>query len=212
MKRFLTIGLLFIALAVQAQDMKTLFVALPDTLSPLLTKVNRQDFGDFLSSNMKAEVKNRFGRNSEMLKLTNDYLLLKTTSVSQVEMKLLPVNDSTKVICVSKTYNGPVPDTYISFYSTAWEKLPTSNYLRLPSMDDFYLLPETPERKDSLAQLKTKADLLLLKANLSEKQPQLEITYTTPKYLDEETAKTIVSFLRKDPLRYVWKNGAFVCM
>lgn len=37
--------------------MKSLFVALPDSLSPLLTKVNRADFGDFLASNMKAEVK-----------------------------------------------------------------------------------------------------------------------------------------------------------
>ena len=36
----MTAGLLA-GMAVQAQDLKTLFVELPDSLSPLLTKVNR---------------------------------------------------------------------------------------------------------------------------------------------------------------------------
>lgn len=211
MKRFLTVGLLFFAITLQAQDMKTLFVALPDTLSPLLTKVNRQDFGDFLSCNMKAEVQNRFGKNSEMLKLTDDYLLLKMTSVSQVEMKLLPVNDSTQVICVSKTYNGPVSDTEISFYTTDWKRLPTSDFISLPAADDFYLLPESQAGKDSLNSLKMQADLFLLKANLAEKDQSIQLLYTTPNYLDEVTAKTLSSHLRKEPLRYHWKGGRFVC-
>ena len=42
---------------VQAQDMKALFVSMPDSIAPLLTKVNREDCIDFLASNMKAEVK-----------------------------------------------------------------------------------------------------------------------------------------------------------
>ena len=37
---------------------------------PLLTKVNREDCVDFLASNMKAEVKNRFGKVSELKRLT----------------------------------------------------------------------------------------------------------------------------------------------
>lgn len=53
-------GLLIVlcsVLTLQAQDIKSVFIALPDSLSPLLTKVNREDFGDFLASGMKAEVK-----------------------------------------------------------------------------------------------------------------------------------------------------------
>ena len=73
MRKILIIaGILLCCLNMQAQDMKSLFVALPDSLSPLLTEVNRADFGDFLASNMKAQVKNRFGNTSEMLKLTDD--------------------------------------------------------------------------------------------------------------------------------------------
>ena len=56
MKRLLLICLMFCSLMVQAQDLKSLFVAMPDSLSPLWTEVNRADFGDFLASNMKARV------------------------------------------------------------------------------------------------------------------------------------------------------------
>ena len=82
MKHILFIIFLLSTFNSYAQDLKSLFIAIPDSLSPLLTKVNREDFGDFLDSNMKAEVRNRFGNTSEMKKLTSDYLLLQTSSAS----------------------------------------------------------------------------------------------------------------------------------
>jgi hypothetical protein len=62
--------------------------------------VNREDFIDFLDSSMKAEVKNRFGNVAEMKVLTDDYTLVQTSEVGTLELKLLPVNDSTKVVCM----------------------------------------------------------------------------------------------------------------
>lgn len=134
----------------RAQDLKTLFVALPDSLSPLLTEVNRADFGDFLESGMKAEVKNRFGNMSEMTKLTSDYLFLKTTSASTLELKMLPLNDSVKVICAVSTYSAPAADSRIAFYDTNWHELPLSDFLRLPQEDEFYLKPASAVQADSL--------------------------------------------------------------
>lgn len=197
-------------MTVQAQDMKSLFVALPDSLSPLLTEVNRADFGDFLASNMKAEVKNRFGNLSEMTRLTDDYLFLELTSASSIEMKLLPVNDSVRVVCVVHTYLAPVADSHVSFYSTSWKKLQTEDFLRLPEESDFYVAPDTGGQNDSLENLRTYADMYLLKAELSSGQYTLSFTYTTPDYMDEETAKKIRPYLLSRPLRYIWKNGKFV--
>ena len=68
---------------------------MPDSLSPLLTAVNRADFIDFLESEMKAEVTNRFGGKSEMTELTPDYIRVQVTPQSTWQMKLLSVNDST---------------------------------------------------------------------------------------------------------------------
>lgn len=50
----------------QAQEAKTCFKNMPDSICPLLSAVNRADFIDFLESKMKAEVTNSFGGKSEM--------------------------------------------------------------------------------------------------------------------------------------------------
>ena len=44
---FFVVGLFSLA-SLQAQEAKTLFVNIPDSLTPLLTKVNREDCIDFL--------------------------------------------------------------------------------------------------------------------------------------------------------------------
>ena len=209
MRKFFTIGLLFLVITLQAQDLKSLYISIPDSLSPLLTNVNRQDFGDFLASNMKAEVKNRFGNSSEMLKLTGDYLKIKLTTVSSVEMKLLPVNDSTKVICVAKTYQGPVADTEISFYSTSWEKLNEKEFIDFPKKEDFFIVPIKPEQIDSLEYVKAQADIHLTQASLSENKQTIEFTYTMPDYLDKKTAATVRKYVIKSPISYKWVDGHF---
>ena len=63
---FFVVGLFSLA-SLQAQEAKTLFVNIPDSLTPLLTKVNREDCIDFLESKMKAQVENRFGKKSAFL-------------------------------------------------------------------------------------------------------------------------------------------------
>lgn len=211
MKKILfVVGVLLCCLSIQAQDMKSLFIALPDSLSPMLTKVNREDFGDFLASNMKAEVKNRFGNTSEMLKQTDNYLKLKISKVSMAEMKLLPLNDSVKVICVVHTFEGPASDSSISFYDTSWKRLPADKFLTLPVEDAFYKAPASEVQADSLKNLRARADMFLLKADLSETDNTLSFTYATPDYLDKETAEEIKPYLVQEPLKYIWKEGHFV--
>lgn len=204
MKKILLLILMICTCSLQAQDMKSLFIAMPDSLAPLLTKVNKEDFGDFLASNMKAEVKNRLGKNSEMLKLTADYLDLKMSESSEVQMKLLPVNDSVNVVCVVHTYKGPAADSNIRFYSTQWEELPLSSYLTLPKEDAFYKAPVAEADQETYYNLRKQADMYLFVAKLSDKDNTLLYSYTTPDYLDKETAEKQKPFLNAEPLKYIW--------
>ena len=98
------------------QEAKTVFVNMPDSLSPLLTAVNRADCIDFLESKMKAKVENRFGRESEMTELGKDYIRLRTTSQSTWQMKLLATSDTTQVICTVSTACAPVCDSSVRFH------------------------------------------------------------------------------------------------
>lgn len=199
---------MFCVMSVVAQDVKTVFVAMPDSVTPLLTKVNREDCIDFLDSNMKAVVKNRFGNVAEMKVLTDDYVLMQTSEVGTLEMKLLPLADSTKVICMVKTINIPVADSSVRFYTSDWsQQLDVKEFLQFPSMDAFFLPNDS--LKDEAILTRKKADMHLMKAQLSKEDTSLTFTYTTPDYLNEEDREKLLPHLRKEPIVLRWSEGKF---
>jgi hypothetical protein len=196
------------ALSAQAQDMmKARFVAMPDSLLPLMTKVNREDCVDFLESQMQAKVKNRFGGQTEMTALTQDYLRIEMTAYSTVEMKLLPMNDSTVVTCVVTTVDGPAPDSQIRFYDAQWQELPTERYLVMPVEDAFYQPLDT--LTDDNVRIRSKADIYLVKASLSPDDCTLTFTYTTPQYMAKEDREALAPLLSTEPVVYEFKENYF---
>jgi len=196
-------------LSVAAQDMKKVFIAMPDSLTPLLTKVNKEDCIDFLASNMKAEIKNRFDKSSEMKVLTEDYLQMQMTENSTLEMKLFPVNDSVKIVCMVKTVCSSACDSEIRFYDTSWKKeFPKSDYLQLPAPQTFYLPTDTVSSEVEL--IKKKADMHVMKAVLSKDDSSLSFIYTTPEYLNQEDREKLSPYLRKEAVVYRWKDGKFL--
>ena len=209
MRRYLSFfALLFCFLSVFGQDMKTVFVAMPDSLTPLLTKVNKEDCIDFLASNMKAEVKNRFDKPAEMKVLTEDYMQLQMTENSTLEMKLLPLNDSVKVVCMVKTVCALACDSNIHFYSSDWkEELSSADFLQKPSQDAFFLQADPASEEYVLAR-KT-ADVNLMKAVLSKEDATLTFIYTTPDYMNKETREKLEPNLRKEPVVLKWQEGKF---
>lgn len=196
-------------LSVAAQDMKKVFIAMPDSLTPLLTKVNKEDCIDFLASNMKAEIKNRFDKSSEMKVLTKDYLQMQMTENSTLEMKLFPVNDSVKIVCMVKTVCSSACDSEIRFYDISWKKeFPKSDYLQLPAPQTFYLPTDTVSSEVEL--IKRKADMHVMKAVLSKDDSSLSFIYTTPDYLNQEDREKLSPYLRKEAVVYRWKDGKFL--
>ena len=193
--------------SLQAQEAKTLFINMPDSLNLILTKVNREDCIDFLESKMKAEVENRFGKKSEMTALSKDYIRMQMSPQTTWQMKLLALNDSTNVVCVVTTACAPACDSNISFYTTAWEPLPASQFITLPVMDDFFVAPDSMEIYDYDEARRT-ADILLVKADLNKDNTELALALTTQDYMSKETAEKLKPFLRR-PIVYQWKNGKF---
>ena len=191
-----------------AQDMKSVFISMPDSIAPLLTKVNKEDCVDFLVYDMKAEVKNRFGGVTELKVLTDDYLFLQTTANSSMEMKLLPVNDSTKVVCMIKTVCSSACDSEVHFYSSDWkQKLMTTDYLSKPEGDIFFLPVDSSDEEYAL--IRKEANVHLMKASLSKEDVSLTFIYTTPDYLNKENKEKLEPYLRKEPVVLKWQEGKF---
>ena len=157
---------------------------------------------------MKAEVKNRFGNVSEMKKLTDDYVLIQMTSQSTLEMKLLPLNDSVKVVCMVKTVCASACNSEVHFFSSDWkQELSQKALLQIPKAEEFFLTPDSivPEYMEA----RKKADMDLMKASLSADNASLSIWYTTPDYLNQEDREKLLPYLRKEPMILQWESGRF---
>lgn len=135
MRKLLLSISLFLTLGLSAQDvtMRDMFKQMPDSLTPYLTANNRLDFMDFIDSNMNAEISNSLGGKSKMLKLTDQYAEIILNEASSMTMLLLPVSvpvDSTsQILCMIRTYGKDVKESTVDFYSAKWRRLQTSDYL-----------------------------------------------------------------------------------
>ena len=188
-----------------AQDMRTVFVAMPDSVAPLLTQVNREDCIDFLDSGMKAVVTNRCGKQSELEALTADYARMKMTDASVWEMKLLTVDDSTRVVCVVRTVCAEAADSDVRFYTADWARsLPASRFLRMPAKEEFFLPKEVLTDEEQVA--RKMASLCCVKASLSAENDSVAFTLTTPDCLSREDGERLRGQLRGEPVRVMLKK------
>lgn len=208
LKLILILLICFCAKSMDAQNMKSVFISMPDSIAPLFTKVNKEDCVDFLDSGMKAVVTNRFGSKSEMKDLSDDYVLMQTTDSSTLEMKLLPVNDSIKVVCMVKTVCASACDSEIHFYTSDWSReLSVIDFLVMPDAEMFFLPTESISQEYDW--IRKKADVHLVKASLSKDDASLTFIYKTPDYLNKEDKEKLLPYLRKEPVVLKWQEGKF---
>ena len=210
MKRWMmAMALCMASLGSHAQEMATLFVAMPDQQIPQLEDAWRKDLVDLFQQGKEARVQNTMNGFSSLKQLTADYLLLQVTERSTVEMKLLPLINNTQVISVVTTIYGPVPDSRVAFFSAEWEALPVEELMPYLSASDFRQVPsDTTEvaYQDALALL----DMELIHYTLSPDQLTLSATYTTPRYLSEADQQRVAPFVQTVPIVLTWQKSHFV--
>ena len=108
------------------QTIADVFREMPDSLLPTLSKNNRLDMIDFMSSGMKAEVTNRLGGRSEMTALTDDSLCVRISQALTVTCLLLtpeePVDSCHQIVCMVRTYgiDETTLHTVVDYFTPQW--------------------------------------------------------------------------------------------
>lgn len=204
MRKILLLSVLFLVAASSSAQLKMrdVFAQLPDSVLPLMTLNNRLDCIDFIENNMEARVKNKFNDQVVLETLTGDYLSIRTSESSFMEMKLMPQGNDT-LICVNRTYLGPVEDSDVRLYSQDWHFV---RVVQRPEVKEFLkskdsILPWTPETADTIAMIHAEADFLpLMKASLSKEGTQIVWTLQTQEFCKEikKVAEKYVQSIRKE--------------
>ncbi|MDR1200986.1 MAG: DUF3256 family protein [Tannerellaceae bacterium] len=209
MRRYVYVLILCVCvLGIKAQDMKAVFIAMPDQYIPQLESAWRKDLVDLYRSGKEARLKNIMNGYSQLMKLTSDYLLLQTTERSVVEMKLLPLVNNTYIICMVTTISAPVSDSRIDFYTTEWKPLAVSDLIS-PVSADWFIKEDVDKNSDAYKDAMAHLDMDLVNYRLNPDNQTLEAIYTTPLYLSAEDRTNVTPFLKDIPKVYTWEKFQF---
>ena len=79
----------FNLIAVNAQEMRQLWIEMPDSIVPYLNKSLRTELADYVTMKMKPEVVNSLQDTTRIEKFTNNYIRVQLNNASKLEIKSL---------------------------------------------------------------------------------------------------------------------------
>lgn len=137
-KTTLSIILAASALAADAQSFKQLFLTMPEEICPLLSEYNRLELVDNQANGKEMKTRNHFKTFSQMTELTDTYANITLSPSASKTFKMLATDKGDSIIMVISTVVcDSVADSSVSFYTTGWQPLATSDYISLPATDLF---------------------------------------------------------------------------
>lgn len=203
--RFLMLACLVLAsMGVGARSMKDLLVSMPDSVVPFLDKNLRLEFAELQEMGVKAEVKNLLGDTSVMDTLTTDFLQLRTSRVSTLQMKKLPALDGDSLLCVVNTFAGPEKDSELCLYTQDWKPVPCSFDLQSKA-GALVQKPDTMS-EERFAELKRMIEPKMVYALLLQHEDAIVLRLSLP-LLSEEDKKQVNAI--KMQRKFNWNGRTF---
>ena len=187
-----------------AANLRTLFIDMPDSIMPALTKSERMDFLDYMDSGMKAKARNKLGGESEMTLFQDNMLSVKTSQAGRMDIVLFPRKKGSDVICVIKTVTARYDDSHLSFYDENWTPIDGKKLIELPKFDDY--LTKEALKSDSLDVFR-KMSMLRLQS-ITVVDGALEFRYTSLDYIGEDAGR-YKTWIKSAPIRYNWTGKRF---
>jgi len=187
-----------------AADLRTIFINMPDSVMPLFTKSERMDFFDYMDSGMEAKAVNKLGGESVMTLFRDDMLSINTSESGSADIVLFKRKDGTSLVCMIVTVLGNYPDSRLSFYNEDWTPIPANSLIKYPSMEDY--LTKKALKNDSLPELQRQSMLRL--QSVSAVDGVLEFNYTSLGYIGED-AEYFRDWFKDEPIRFFWNGKRF---
>jgi hypothetical protein len=181
---------------------------MPSSLIPLLDEAWRKDLTGLYADGKDARLKNTLDGYSSITAMTDDYLLIRVTGRSEMELKRLPLINNTYIICMVTRVEGPVTDSRISFFTTEWQPLEASALMD-PVTPEWFIAGPALADSDRYLDALSRLDMDLISYRLSKDDLTLSATYTTPSYLNKSEKESVLRFLKDTPRVYTWDRSGF---
>lgn len=195
-KIFLILLVSFSLLPLNAQNMRQIWLEMPDSIVPYLNRSLRTELADYVTMGMKSEVMNALRDTTRIEKLTNDYILVQLSNATKLEIKSLDAS----TIAMVQTWCGPLAESKLSLFSNNWEVKPLNI-----DVSPMFVKPDTMSQQ-RYSELLDMANVTMNEMQLSVKDNSLTIKYSVP-LLSSTDKKEMQAILRQRKLN--WNGTTF---
>lgn len=195
-KIFLILLVSFSLLPLNAQNMRQIWLEMPDSIVPYLNRSLRTELADYVTMGMKSEVMNALRDTTRIEKLTDDYILVQLSNATKLEIKSLDAS----TIAMIQTWCGPLAESKLSLFSNNWEVKPLNI-----DISPMFVKPDTMSQQ-RYSELLDMANVTMNEMQLSVKDNSLTIKYSVP-LLSSTDKKEMQAILRQRKLN--WNGTTF---
>ena len=190
-KIFLILLVSFSLLPLNAQNMRQIWLEMPDSIVPYLNRSLRTELADYVTMGMKSEAMNALRDTTRIEKLTDDYILVQLSNATKLEIKSLDAS----TIAMVQTWCGPLAESKLSLFSNNWEVKPLN-----VDVSPMFVKPDTMSQQ-RYSELLDMANVTMNEMQLSVKDNSLTIKYSVP-LLSSTDKKEMQTILRQRKLNW----------
>ena len=182
-------------LGVSAQSLREVWIEMPDSILPYLSKSQRTELADYVEMKAEPAVLSTFGDSVRIERMTNNYLLLKANEATRLEIKLLDNN----TLALVQTWMAPAAESKLSLFSLQWQPKEAVvdykvNIVKPDSMSD-----------EDFADLKTLMSPRLKEYRLSADNNSLSVSWNYP-LLSKKDVNRVTELLKPQVLNWTGKD------
>ena len=182
-------------LGVSAQSLREVWIEMPDSILPYLSKSQRTELADYVEMKAEPAVLSTFGDSVRIERMTNNYLLLKANEATRLEIKLLDNN----TLALAQTWMAPAAESKLSLFNLQWQPKEAvveykANIVKPDSMSD-----------EDFSDLKTLMSPRLKEYRLSADNNSLSVSWNYP-LLSKKDVKRVTEILKSQVLNWTGKD------
>lgn len=142
------------------------------------------------------------------LDFSEDFISFRTSSAGVTQIKLLPLINDSKVICVVRTVCKNICDSEIHFYTTKWTPIENSKLFSKPGFD-LFLKKNIDRNSEEFKNAISALDMLPVKYTLSANENSLIVEYDIKNYLSKNDFEQLEPYLENLSKKMIWDKTTF---
>ena len=189
---------------------KDVLKSIPNELMPYFNDKQRDEIKQFANDKDTLEIRNVLNGKTTITTLSQNLAEINLNNNTLTQIKLLPVNNTTKIICAIKTIKEPIKESVIKFYSADWQ--PIKSTFNLPTADNTdSLLALFTQKPDTMTterynELSNCIEPVVMYTDISDKDNSVTLSISIP-FTANDKSDAIKVIIRKKTFK--WDGNTF---